>query len=33
MLKKVDLSELAPGNYFVKVKVRHSVLSTGFVKM
>ncbi len=33
VLQLVDLSNLAPGNYYVKVKVRHSVLSAGFVKM
>ncbi len=31
--QNVDISNLAPGNYFVKVKVSHSVLSAGFVKM
>lgn len=33
VLQNVDISDLAPGNYFVKVKIRHSVLSAGFVKM
>lgn len=33
VLQNVDISDLAPGNYFVKVKVRHSVLSARFVKM
>ena len=33
VLHKVDLNNLPSGNYFVKVKVRHSILSAGFVKM
>ncbi len=33
VIQALDISDLAPGNYFVKVKVRHSVLSAGFVKM
>lgn len=32
VLEEVDISDLASGSYFVKVKVRHSVLSAGFVK-